>query len=340
MADRITGLGQTIDQYQVANGYTTLNDLYARVSEKFDGAKKYETNFGKLSIDNGQLMELNKPVCDLDDFAYENIGKLLGIPTAYLARLNNELKRLNIEFWFDQLAEKEVRIWVKNNELIEVAEGMKIEIQDVLKIANVVFPEAYVFSVNQQTNSTIIDVYSETYQFDTSFDTYFGGMRIIVKNGLVAPEITPIFLNVNSCGIVECNPFSEKLIIKNLTYKDILRAIQDRMENCVASLHPLFDTFEEIMGDQVPEPRRRISHYCREHAMPDRVNAYAAKVFDETGIDSATVEDLVCIFSTLGYVDEIKQSSAMKLHRLAGHIIVRSHGEKRCQACDAMLLEE
>lgn len=340
MSCSVTGLGQTLDQYTIINGDVRLADLFHQLVEKEEGAKRVKAHLGEMAIENGGIVKSGDKLCELDNAGYEMIGKMLCIPTPYLLKLSAELKKANIEFWFSQYGEKEVEITIKDGLLIDLVENMRIEMTDVLRIANAVMPDAHVFNVVQQTNATQIDVYTDSEVFETERDTYLRGMRIIVKDRLAAPEISPIFINTSSCGIVEMSSYLEKLIIKNLTYHDILRTIMERMRNCSDAAAPLFAIFRDIAGDEVHDPRRRIQHYCKEHNVPERVAAYAAKAYDDSGFSGASIEDLVCLFSTLGFVDEVKQSSVRKLSQLAGHIIVCSRGEKRCAACDAMLIEE
>lgn len=340
MADRVTGLGQTLDEYQMMNGETTLGDVYAQIKKSMEGAKSDKTKLNKVEVDASGLWIANTKVSNLDDKGFEIIAKFFGIPVPYMMKLNRETRKANIDFWLDYHLDKEVEIVYRDNELIDMREGTKIEMVDVLEIVNVVFPEANIFKVTQQTNSTILDVYRDDLQFHTEYDTYLGGIRLIVKSGLAAPDISPIFLNVNSCAIIECNTYLEPLSIKNLSYVDILRVIRERVENCAESLEPLFSTYMSIAAQEVADPHRRIALYCREHSVPERVKAYALKEFDESGLQKATFEDIICLFSVLGYVDEVKQASEKKMQQLAGYIIVKAKGEKRCSHCDSMLISD
>lgn len=340
MADRITGLGQTLDEFQMMNGETTLGDVYAQVKKSLEGAKVERTRLNRVEVDTSGLWVGNTKVANLDDKGFEIIAKFFGIPVPYMMKLNRETRKANVDFWIDYYSDKEVEIVYRDNELMDMREGIKIEMVDVLEIVNVVFPDACIFKVTQQTNSTILDVYRDDLQFHTEYDTYLGGIRLVVKNGLAAPDISPMFLNVNSCAIIECSTYLEPLCIKNLSYVDILRVIRERVENCADALPSLFATYTGIASEKVTEPHRRIALYCREHNVPERVKAYALKEFDESGLQTATFEDIICLFSVLGYVDEVKQASEKKMQQLAGYIIVKAKGEKRCSHCDSMLISD
>ena len=337
MSDRVTGFGQTIDEYEMVNGIVELRDAYIRLVDIEEGAVTVQCRMRELSIDDGALQYNGEHIVFLDDEGYGKICKLLRIPTPYILRLNKPLKKVNIEYWFDFFKDKEVSVTYKNGELIEITDGIEIKLLDLLDMLNALLPEGRIFRTYAQTNAVVFDVYSEDYSFDTENDTFFGGIRLVYKKGLKAPDISPIFINVNSCGIIECSAYLEKLIIKNLSYKDILRVIQERFENCIDALGSLFHVFQDMAGDIVPNPHRRIALYCREHGMPDRVRSYALSSFDESGLQSATYEQLIGLFSVLGYTDEVKQASERRLQQLAGYIISKAKSEHRCGKCDAQL---
>lgn len=340
MSDRITGLGQTVEEYRVMNGDVTLGDVYAQVRASVEGSTSIRARLSELDVDGGALWHGTTRVAELDDKAYEILAKFFGIPVPYMMKLNNATRKANLDYWLEYYSDKEVEVVKRGVELVDFREGEKIQMVDVLEIANAVFPGAMVFKVAHQTNSTMIDVYREDLAYEALGDVYFGGLRLVVKSGLAAPEVSPIFLNSSSCGVIECSTYLEPLSIKGLAYKDIMRAVRGAMENCAEALDHLFGVYASICGEDVPEPHRRIALYCREHSVPERVKAYALKEYDESGLQKATFGDIICLFSVMGYIDEIKQASERKMQRLAGYIIVKAKGEKRCSHCDSMLITD
>ena len=338
MSDRVTGFGQTIDDYELMNGRMTLADACKAISEKEAGANYLTCPMGELSIDNGSLLHNNDIISSfLSNDEYEKLCGLLNIPTAYLLRLSPKMRKLNIEYWFDQYDEKEVSLSYKDGQLLDIVDGLDIKLQDVLGILLESMPDAVIFRVSSQLNSTMFDIYDESMSFDTEYDTYFGGIRLVHRKGFNAPDISPIFLNVNSCGIIECSEYIEKMQIKNLTYKDILQVIREHVGICADALPSLFHAFESIAAQKISNPHRRIALYCREHNVPERVRSYALSSFDETGLQDADFEILVDLFSSLGYANEIKLASERKLQKLAGYIIVKARGEHRCDKCDSQI---
>lgn len=337
MSDRVTGFGQTIDEYEMMNGVVPLSDAYEAIIEKEKGAHSLSCRMSELSIEDGALAHNGEPISLLSNDGYGKLCNLLNIPTAYLLRLPKQMKKMNIEYWFDAFGDKEVSLKYKEGELLEIADGTDIKVQDVLGILVALMPDALIFRTSNQVNSTIFDIYDENISFDTEYDTYFGGIRLVHKKGLNAPDISPIFLNVNSCGIIECSAYLEKMVIKNLSYKDILQVIRERFSNCIDALPLLFHVFESMASQPVPNPHRRIALYCREHNIPERVRSYALSSFDESGREEADYEVLIDLFSSLGYANEIKQSSERRLQQLAGYIIVKARGEHRCDKCDSQI---
>lgn len=338
----MTNLGQTLDEYQNMNGDILLSDLYYRAMKRYDGSRTDTVALGDLHIyENRMTCESTQVQVHLDDVAYEKMCSLLGIPYAYLMRLGTEMRKINIEYWFNQNADKEVEMTTKGDVLVELHAGAEIKVVDVLASLDAVIDGAKVFKVSHQKNSTLVDVYDENLVgYSVGDNTFLGGLRVDIKAGLKAPVISPIFIDVDSCGIVECSNFLEPLNIKSLSYGDILNVIDERLDNCFGALPRLFESMKAIWDEEVPSPRRRIALYCREHAVPDRVRAYALDKFDDSGFESATFGDIICLFGVMGYIDEVKLSSELRMQRLAGYIVMKAHNERRCSSCDATLVED
>ena len=115
--------------------------------------------------------------------------------------------------------------------------------------------------------------------------------------------------------------------------------VNERICDCVNARDHLFGMYEKMSREIVPNTRRRVALYCREHNVPDRVKSYALNQFDDLGLSTGSFGDIIALFGTLGFVDEVKQSSERKLQKLAGHIVTKSAGEDRCQACDSLAVE-
>lgn len=333
-------LGQTIDDYELVNGETYLSELCAHLRDRKKGAETIEVELGKLHIDeDGSLYYDGERLLGLDDEGYYKLSSVANIPTAYLMRLNNRMKIVNLEYWFRVLSEKKVSLSYGNGELVDVHVGIEIDMLDVLEKVAERMEVPKVFKVFNQTNTTIIDIYDEAESYDTSYDSYYAGLRVLIKKGLFAPEISPMFLNMNTCGIIECSSYLDALGIKGLAYDEIMDAVGARISNCLHATDTLFATYKDMCTQEVENARRRVHHYCEEHNIPERVVAYALDALEEAHLKAATYEDIINLFGSLGYVDEVKQSSERKLQQLAGYIIV-SKSEKRCQTCDSILLEE
>lgn len=341
MSDRVTGLGQTIDDYEMMNGEVYLGDIIAQIKLVYEGTKTDTVELYQLEIDDDILTHPSLgQMVHLEDDDYEKLCKVVNIPSKYILKLNKRMRKMNLEYWFEEMEDSEVTITYRSDQIIEIKDHDEIKPLDVLEIVRGAMPNAKIFKVTNQTNSQIYDIYDEDARYFTENDSYYGGLRIVLKKGLNAPDISPIFLNMGSCGIIECSTYLEKIIIKSLTYKDILRVIQERVVNCIEAAPMLFNAFEKMCVEKVEQPHRRIALYCREHAVPDRIKAYALQRFDEACLQTTTYEDIICLFSVIGYVEEVKQASERKMQQLAGYIIVKAKGEKRCSHCDATLIED
>lgn len=338
MSDRLTGLGQTIDSYESVNGSLTLRDAYKKVCDAFDGCFSTVCQMGDLEIgDDCSLICNGESVALLDNAGYSLICKALKMPTPYILRLPKSLKKTNIEYWLSLNEEKDVSIKSKGGDLIEFRCDVEIELMDILEIAYAEMPNAKVFRTLAQTNAVVFDVYDEGVSFDTDFDTYFGGLRLVCKKGLNAPEISPILINANSCGIIDFADAVEKLNIKNLSYSDILVLIDGAVKSCVNALPGLFSRFASLRNEVIENPHRRIALYCRENNLPDRVRSFAIQSYDENEFVGGSYELVIGMFSVLGYEDTIKENSSRKAQRLAGKIAFGEQSGIRCASCDSIV---
>lgn len=341
MADVFTGLGMTLEERKKLDGALSLSELAQGARERESGSKITPCTFGRLSIgeDGHGLMLDGDRFAELDELAYELFCKVFSIPVPYMRKLDRETKNANLLFWFRHFDDKEAELVFRDGELVDVREGARIDVVDVLDILDEECIGGMVLGTMQQPNATVMDLYMPSRRYEHSGREYFGGVRVVVKRGLNAPELSPMFVDSDSCGVIECAEWVDRIPIKNLGYRDILHVIEEQAHGCVASLDGLFETYRSIADSAVPNPKRRIRLYCREHALPERVRDYALGAYERSGAQSACLGDIISLFSALGSIDEVKQQSERKLQQLAGHIVVSAKSEGRCGKCDSMLLD-
>ena len=301
------------------------------------GSVRRTIELGCMAVDEKTLIdEDGSPIVVLDDCAWQILAKLLGIPVPYMNKLGLGMRVINVNYWLNVFGDKEVLLVYRDNELLDIIDGVEISISDMLDIIYSVLPDGEVFRVWNQTNATVFDVVDFNRHYDSSRDVYFPGMRVVLKNGLNAPELSPIFVADSSCGTIECADRFEPLNIKSMGYGDIIRMVRERAVAVMGSHDRLFDCMREMEREEVPNPRRRISLYCSEHAVPRRISDKALAVFDDSGLSSMVYGDIIGLFSTLGFADGVRRSGDTRMQRLAGHIITKALGEKRCPTCDAL----
>ena len=98
MADRITGFGRTIEEFEDYECVKEVHEIYNRMTAEMQNDKIVRTLFGSLSIDDvtNIMTDDGVDVCELDEYGFELLGKCVGIPSAYLKRLNDYMKIVNI----------------------------------------------------------------------------------------------------------------------------------------------------------------------------------------------------------------------------------------------------
>lgn len=339
MADLLTGLGITIDESRSIHGHVSLSSLASQAKERERNSEFVECQIGQVKVNDAGLVVAGEPKCPMDDMAYEVLGKLFDIPLQYLLKLGRSMKNANIMYWIERMSDKDAVFVFRDGGLVDVKVDARIEVADVLGVLDDGIPGGVVMGSSQQPNATMLDIYMPHASYEHSGRDFLGGVRAVVKRGLKAPEIAPIFVDADSCGIIECAENVERVSIKNLGYGDIMRVVEEQVVGSVASLDGLFESYCSIANKMVDNPRRRIALYCREHAVPDRVCSYAMGAYAGSGARSACYGDIISLFSVMGFVDEVKQQSERKMQRLAGHIVTKARSEHRCGKCDSIVLE-
>lgn len=338
MADSLTGLGFTLKEYRLQNGEVSVAEACRKASERMRGATTGRFELGQLNVDGGSLVdsESGEVLCQMDEFAWSLFAKLLSIPLPYLMRLGQKMRAINVNYWLASYHDKEVELTYRDGELLKVKEGVEIERGDILELLNSVVPGGVILRASNPTNAVMWDVIDTRKRYDSDRGHWVPGMRVVVKEGLNAPDVTPIFVSEESCGTIECADYFDKLNIKSLGYGDILRVVAERMADCVNCADSLFSSYRKIEGDEVPNTRRRILLYCREHGVPSRVERYAVSAYDGSGLVSGDFGNIISVFSTLGFSNEVKPASERKLQKLAGHIVTKAYSEERCDKCDSL----
>lgn len=338
MSDRVTGLGQTLDEFLEVHDVGTMADFYRLYQKEQEGLYSDTCVFEDLEVSHGSVEMCGSELCTLDDYGYELLSKGLNIPTAYMRRLDQRMRDMNVQFWLNADKESQATVKVRDGLLVDFSVGARLDIGDVFAILAGQCGNCLVWSITEQTNATLVDLVSEGERYELGNDVFNGGIRIVIPHSLRAPDIAPILFNVNSCAVIEMGCMVEPLNIKGMVYSQVLEAIEERVHEALMAVGVYFSRLEDAYDKPVPAPRRRISLYCREHNIPDRVKAYALAAFDDSGKQTATYLDLVDLFSAICHMDEVKDMSARRLQRLAGHIAITGIAEARCERCDAMMV--
>lgn len=340
MSDRVTGYGFSIDEFERDNGdLISLERLVEIERDAYRGDGKTVAEMGDVKVSSDGIFVAGEFVAGYDDMACERLSSALRIPNAYMGRLDVAMQCLNINWWLDRLAEKEITLVVQGDALVDVCVGQRIEQLDVLEAALEQCPRYEVWNVFHQSNSTAFDLIVRDGMFFTQNEGWYCGVRVVHKAGMNAPDIAPIMLSESSCSIVEFSS-PERQNIKGIPYADVIKLVSETIGLCESSIDGHFARYLDAANESVSGPRRRISLLSREHALPERIRAYALAAYDDSGIQSATYEDLVDLFASLAMKDEVKGASARRLQKLAGFVATKGNGERRCTSCDSVLVED
>ena len=318
------------------NGSMELARVCMAESERYKGARFFETEMGDIAIDSGSMYIGGEELCSMDEYGWQLFAKLLDIPTPYMSRMGGDLRTANVMGWLRRFADKSVSGAVKDGYLIELNAGLEISKGDVLEILLREMPLGEVLSAFSQSNSTILDIANPVQIYEGEDGFFVPGVRVVLKSGLNAPEFSPILVEESTSAVIEFGEYFCKLNIKSLSYNDILNVIASRVRECVKCADDIFHIYRGAECGSIKDVRRRVSWLCRENGLPPRVESYAVGRIDELGLCDATNGDIIALFGLLGYINEVKQSSARKSQRIAGHIAMRYGAEHRCSKCDAL----
>lgn len=362
MADRFTGLGKTMTEYMQEGGREIIDvrEAYERAKDAMSEVERIEVMGEDLKVVNDDLFVVNGNVMGEDDLeivghimCFDKIGAMLQIPVPYLSRLGHEMRAENINYWLRKLGDKKFSIGTRKSidttpNVIEFSEAKRqsIDFVDCLQILlENVGGSSKIMRTDSSLGHTQIDILISGKRFNIAGEVYTAGVRFVHKRKFQAPEVSPIFMNEASCGIIECDGYLEPISIRDLSYDDILRVIGEKVANAVDSIDGLAYTMGEVYDDEVPRMRKRIIHMYSEHGLPSRVRATSLTCFDEYRLGTAkdetgTLGELIDLITSSCFISEIKMNSVRKLQRLAGYVVVKSHHEHRCNNCDAILVDE
>ena len=360
MADKYTNLGKTLSDLINENtgGIVKLSDAYKKAYAQYSSIKRIETTTNKLEVKNDEFY------VDGEFVGYNNcldkVGALLKIPVPYLERLGIDFRCENINYWLKKLGDHKVILCVRN--LSDYADGTgkpsdyvvdfraqdkdKIELVDCLKeLLEVLGGNSFIMNTDDSLGYTQIDILIPGKRYQIHDTWYNGGIRFVLKKKFQAPEVSPILFNEDSCAIIEFNNYLSALSIRDLAYDDIMRVINEKIDNAYESLDGLAYTFTEVSYDEIRMMRKRIIHVCEEHGLPTRIKYATVTCFDEYRVysdfaEEGTVDELASLLSSACFISEIKSSSVRKLQMLAGYVILKAHHESRCKNCDAILIDD
>ena len=344
--DRLTGLGETLNESLKNNGSKTIGEAYLRIKMEYANAERLTANFNAFQVTGGYLRCANENIVKMDDLAYMKLCQLLDIPTAYLLKLPAQYRQMNVDYWFTfGMKDKELTVTYNSDmELLEIEEGQSIRLEDVFRELDGIYPDMYLWKTTEQTNATQFDFIDYSMDYEMGDNVYYGGVRYLHKKGLKAPEINPLLVDADSCGCIEFADYYPKLNIKGWSYSEIIKQIGIRFKDCVLDMDKLFARAEHVANDGIENAHRRTALYCKEHTIPERITNRVLEQLDDIETSGgwqggATVYDLAHLFSVSGYLDTVKQTSERKLQSLAGYVILMAENEHRCEKCDNRLIE-
>lgn len=363
MADKYTDLGKTINEYINEGGreIITVEDAYKRALSAYESVDKVELSGSEIVVKNDDMFRVVESDLDGNEeldiighiACFDKIGALLQIPVPYLGRLGCDMRANNINYWLSKASDKKFRLGTRKStdeatpNLIEFSEAQRqsIDFVDCLRILfEKVGGSSRIIRTDSSLGHTQIDILIPEKRYDVG-ELYMAGVRFIHKRKFQAPEVSPIFLNESSCGIIECDDYLAPINIRDLSYDAILDVIGDKVETAVDCLDGLAFTMSEVYDQEIPRMRKRIMHMYQEHGLPARIKATSLTCFDEYRMgmpvdESGTTGELIDLISSSCFIAEVKPNSVRKLQKLAGYVVVKSHKEHRCNNCDAILVDE
>lgn len=355
MSNRITDLGIDWEGYCKATKPSTVEKVYKELKKQVDATKNYEVLGDNIELRNDDwyitATEEEPEQLIGHSNCLEHVGKVLKVPVPYMERLGVDMRAMNINYELNRNKDKAFCLSARHNKadntpyVFDFFEkgAERIELIDCLHILyEKAGGKAVVYKTSSSLGPTLIDVIITEKEYKTKKTKYYGGVRFIYKKVYQAPEVSPIFINLENCGIIECSHYLEPISIRNLVYDDVLRVIENKVDNVVDSLDGLFYTIKDVEENEVKDIRKRLQHLCREHGVAGQVAATVVTYLDDykQGEKTGIFGEMIDLLSSVGFVDTIKESSERGLQQLAGFLVLKSHREHRCGKCDALLIEE
>jgi hypothetical protein len=268
----------------------------------------------------------------------KSLSMFLGIPKAFLPKLNGPLQRDVVNYFLEQSPSTEALISYSKDNLFTNAYAVNSALIRNELIVNAIEKtfdgESRVRSLDFNNGMQVSIVTDELNTEPRVNDVTHGGLRIVSKIGEAPTISTYLERLVCSNGMVVPS-INSTLSLRGRTVDEIITEMEYLAQTVLASeVDDALNNWAHTAEIGVEDPAMLIHRFCREHGLGSRMESKLLERIDE--LEGNTYYDIINLLTSMQH--EIGVSEAMRnALQLAGGLILNNAGGHRCNTCQSPL---
>lgn len=274
----------------------------------------------------------------LSEKGLKKFSSFLGIPKAFLPKLNANLQTDVVNYFLEQSASTEALISFSGDNMFQNAyPGNTPLVRDELiinAIENLFDADARIRSVDFTDGLKISIITDELNTEPRVNDVTHGGLRIESSVG-EAPKISTYLERLVCSNGMVVPSINSTLSLRGRTVEEIIQEMEYLANTVLANeVDDALNSWAHTTQVSVTDPQQLIYRFCKEYNLGSRM---ANKLIDRIeDLEGDTYYDVINLLTSMQHEMGVSQSMRETL-QLVGGMIVGDGGGHRCNACQSQL---
>jgi hypothetical protein len=293
------------------------------------------SSFSQLEFRPGSLKVKGTDIdLSLGENGLKKFSTFLGIPKAFLPKLNSQLQTDVVSYFLEKDASTEALISYGADRNFNAAyPGNTALIRDELiasAIERTFDPEDKVRSLDLSSGIKVSIITDELNTEPRVNDVTNGGLRIESFIG-EAPKISTYLERLVCSNGMVVPSINSTLSLRGNTVEEIIAEMEYLANTVLAGeVEDALASWAHTAEINVTDPRQMIHRFCMEYSLGSRMESKLLERIEE--LEGNTYYDIINLITSMQHEIGVSQSMREAL-QLAGGLIVSTSGGHRCNAC-------
>ena len=316
-----------------------VNEIVDYVEQ--NGSRFIYTNLSNIEFSPGNI-KLQGADLDLalDTASLKKLSTYLGIPKAFLPKLNDGLQTEIVNYFLNKDADNDVLLRYGNgNNFVNAYDGNA----PIIPSEHIASAVEHVFNSEDRvrgldlTNGIKVSVVTDQLTTEPRVgDVTEGGLRITANIGEVPVISTYLERLVCSNGMVVPS-VTNQISLRGRTLEEIVDEMEFFAQKFLGEngeVEQALNNWSEMATIDVHDPIQIIRRFCREHNLGSRMERRLIERIDE--LEGNTYYDIINLITSMQH--ELNVSAAMRdALQLTGGLILSSEDVRHCNVCNHTL---